>query len=200
MLREAGIPEEEIVFSVEPKIDGLSVSLTYEGGRFVLGATRGDGTVGENVTENLRTVAGIPHALPEPLDLTVRGEVYMPRAVFNRINEEKEAAGERQLANPRNAAAGSLRRLDPKETAAAHLDIFVFNYQTGSLYADGHAPLTHGETIRRIGELGFHRMYLETHTNLQAAMHIYEKSGYALIERPASVMHSTMNRFYLKEL
>ncbi len=155
-LTEAGVPEHEILWSVEPKIDGLSVSLTYERGRLVLGATRGDGTVGENVTENLMTVAGIPHVLPEPLDLTVRGEVYMPRGVFEELNEEKERAGERTFANPRNAAAGSLRRLDASETAAARLDIFVFNYQTGSLYADGHEPATHEETIRRIGELGFH--------------------------------------------
>lgn len=157
-LTDAGIDPPEILYSVEPKIDGLSVSLTYESGRLTLGATRGDGTVGENVTENIRTIAGIPHALPEPLDLTVRGEVYMPRAVFERINAEKEKAGERLFANPRNAAAGSLRRLDPKETAAAHLDIFVFNYQTGSLYADGHEPATHAETIERIGALGFHRI------------------------------------------
>ncbi|MBQ4351756.1 MAG: NAD-dependent DNA ligase LigA [Clostridia bacterium] len=157
-LTDAGIDPAEILYSVEPKIDGLSVSLTYESGRLTLGATRGDGTVGENVTENIRTIAGIPHALPEPLDLTVRGEVYMPRAVFERINAEKEKAGERLFANPRNAAAGSLRRLDPKETAAAHLDIFVFNYQTGSLYADGHEPSTHAETIERIGTLGFHRI------------------------------------------
>ena len=155
-LTEAGVPEHEILWSVEPKIDGLSVSLTYERGRLVLGATRGDGTVGENVTENLMTVAGIPHVLPEPLDLTVRGEVYMPRGVFEELNEEKERAGERTFANPRNAAAGSLRRLDASETAAARLDIFVFNYQTGSLYTDGHEPATHEETIRRIGELGFH--------------------------------------------
>ena len=157
-LTDAGIDPAEILYSVEPKIDGLSVSLTYESGQLTLGATRGDGTVGENVTENIRTIAGIPHALPEPLDLTVRGEVYMPRAVFERINAEKEKAGERLFANPRNAAAGSLRRLDPKETAAAHLDIFVFNYQTGSLYADGHEPATHAETIDRIGALGFHRI------------------------------------------
>lgn len=157
-LTDAGIDPAEILYSVEPKIDGLSVSLTYESGQLTLGATRGDGTVGENVTENIRTIAGIPHALPEPLDLTVRGEVYMPRAVFERINAEKEKAGERLFANPRNAAAGSLRRLDPKETAAAHLDIFVFNYQTGSLYADGHEPTTHAETIERIGALGFHRI------------------------------------------
>jgi len=163
-LTDAGVPEGEILWSVEPKIDGLSVSLTYERGRLTLGATRGDGTVGENVTENLMTVAGIPHTLPDPLDLTVRGEVYMPRQVFGEINAEKERTGERVFANPRNAAAGSLRRLDAEETAAARLDIFVFNYQTGSLWTDGHSPATHEETIRRIGELGFHRIAIRTVT------------------------------------
>ena len=154
----------EIVYSVEPKIDGLSVSLTYKQGSLALGATRGNGTVGENVTENVMTIAGIPHVLPEPLDLTVRGEVYMPREVFEAINEVKAVAGEKLLANPRNAAAGSLRRLDARETAEAHLDIFVFNYQTGDLWTDGHAPATHGETIDRIAELGFHAIKIQTLT------------------------------------
>jgi DNA ligase (NAD+) len=155
-LKDAGYSEKEILYSVEPKIDGLSVSLTYTGGKLTLGATRGDGVVGENVTENILTIAGIPHELPEPLDLTVRGEVYMPREVFERINEAKFAEGAKLLANPRNAAAGSLRRLDARETAAACLDIFVFNYQTGNLWADGHSPASHAETISRIRELGFH--------------------------------------------
>ena len=163
-LLEYGVPAEEIVYSVEPKIDGLSVSLTYEGGRLTLGATRGDGTVGENVTENVRTIAGIPHTLAESLNLTVRGEVYMPRNAFTRLNEIKAENGEKLFANPRNAAAGSLRRLNAEETAAAHLDIFVFNYQAGELYADGHAPLSHGETIDRIAELGFHAIKIQTLT------------------------------------
>ncbi len=163
-LVDDGYAPEEIVYSVEPKIDGLSVSLTYKQGRLTLGATRGNGTVGENVTENVMTIAGIPHVLPEPLDLTVRGEVYMPREVFEAINEAKAAAGEKLLANPRNAAAGSLRRLDARETAEAHLDIFVFNYQTGDLWTDGHAPATHGETIDRIAELGFHAIKIQTLT------------------------------------
>lgn len=163
-LLEYGVPQEEIVYSVEPKIDGLSVSLTYQDGRLTLGATRGDGTVGENVTENVRTIAGIPHALPEKLNLTVRGEVYMPRDAFTRLNEIKAENGEKLFANPRNAAAGSLRRLDAKETAAAHLDIFVFNYQAGDLCADGHEPDTHGETIDRIADLGFHAIKIQTLT------------------------------------
>lgn len=163
-LVEKGIAERDIVFSVEPKIDGLSVSVTYAGGRLTMGATRGNGTVGENVTENIMTIAGIPHTLPEPLDLTVRGEVYMPRGVFERLNAEKEAAGERLFANPRNAAAGSLRRLNAEETAAAHLDVFVFNYQSGDLYTDAHAPKTHKETIDRIRALGFHTINIQTVT------------------------------------
>lgn len=142
-------------FSVEPKIDGLSVSLVYENGEFVKGATRGDGYVGEDVTMNLRTVQSIPLRLPEPLTLTVRGEVYMPRAVFEAINEKREAAGRSLMANPRNAAAGSLRQLDSTVTAQRKLDIFVFNFQEGSLYADGRVPKTHTETLERLSELGF---------------------------------------------
>ncbi|MBQ4097045.1 MAG: NAD-dependent DNA ligase LigA [Clostridia bacterium] len=156
-----GVAEDEIEYSVEPKIDGLSVSLTYTGGVLTLGATRGDGVVGENVTENIMTIDGIPHRLPEPLDLTVRGEVYMPRDVFEKINTAKEAAGEKLLANPRNAAAGSLRRLEASETAAAHLSAFVFNYQAGSLWMDGRAPVSHAETIERIRELGFKTIEIE---------------------------------------
>ncbi|MBE6542028.1 MAG: NAD-dependent DNA ligase LigA [Ruminococcaceae bacterium] len=155
-LIETGVEAKDIIFSVEPKIDGLSVSLTYKDGNLVLGATRGDGTVGENVTENVMTISGIPHHLADRLDLTVRGEVYMPREVFEKLNESKLESGEKLFANPRNAAAGSLRRLDARETAAAHLDIFVFNYQEGSLWEDGHEPEDHAETIGRIGELGFH--------------------------------------------
>ena len=127
-------------FSVEPKIDGLSVSLRYVDGVLTQGATRGDGITGEDVTNNLKTIFDIPLTLPEPLDLVVRGEVYMPRAVFERLNAKREAEGTALLANPRNAAAGSLRQLDPKITAERALSIFVFNFQEGSLYADGHAP------------------------------------------------------------
>lgn len=164
-LTSDGIPEEDIVYSVEPKIDGLSVSVTYEEGRLTLGATRGDGTTGENVTENIMTIAGIPHSLPEKLSLTVRGEVYMPRNVFTELNEIKEERGEKLLANPRNAAAGSLRRLNAEETRAAKLDIFVFNYQSGSLYLDGHEPMTHAETIERISSLGFHTIAIQKITS-----------------------------------
>ena len=142
-------------FSVEPKIDGLSVSLRYVGGILTQGATRGDGITGEDVTNNLKTIFDIPLTLPEPLDLVVRGEVYMPRAVFERLNAKREAEGTALLANPRNAAAGSLRQLDPNITAQRALSIFVFNFQEGSLYLDGREPATHTETLTRLSELGF---------------------------------------------
>lgn len=156
---------ETPTYSIEPKIDGLSVSLTYENGIFVKGATRGDGTVGEDVTENLRTVYSIPLTLKEPLDLTVRGEVYMPRAVFEKINAKRAEEGQSLMANPRNAAAGSLRQLDSKITAKRRLDIFVFNFQGGSLYADGRQPKTHTETLDRLSELGFKTLEMRTVAN-----------------------------------
>ncbi len=163
---------ESPVYSVEPKIDGLSVSLRYEDGVFVQGATRGDGFVGEDVTQNLRTIFSIPMTLPEPLTLTVRGEVYMPRAVFEKLNEKRERAGQTLLANPRNAAAGSLRQLDPKVAAERKLDIFVFNFQEGSLYLDGHAPASHTETLQRLADLGFH--VLENCTTTTMERYIFE--------------------------
>ena len=143
------------VYSVEPKIDGLSVSLRYEKGILVQGATRGDGFIGEDVTQNLKAIFSVPLCLPEPLDLTVRGEVYMPRRVFERLNAAREAEGQALFANPRNAAAGSLRQLDPNVVAERALDIFVFNFQEGSLYADGKEPLSHTETLSRLSSLGF---------------------------------------------
>ncbi len=143
-------------YSVEPKIDGLSVSLTYINGVFTKGATRGDGIVGEDVTENLKTIKSIPLVLKEKLPyLTVRGEVYMPKKVFHELNESREAAGQALFANPRNAAAGSLRQLDPKIAASRRLDILVFNLQEGSLYGDGRECLTHCESFERLRELGF---------------------------------------------
>ena len=152
----------DAAYSVEPKIDGLSVALTYEDGIFVRGATRGDGAVGEDVTANLRTVFSIPMTLPEPLTLTVRGEVYMPRASFERINRTRAAANQTLLANPRNAAAGSLRQLDPAICAERGLSIFIFNLQEGDLYTDGHAPETHTETLTRLRALGFPTLEMTT--------------------------------------
>lgn len=118
-------------YTVEPKVDGLSVALEYMDGEFIRGATRGDGRVGEDVTENLRTVRSIPMKLPQPVRgrLIVRGEVYMPKKIFHRLNAQRESRGENLFANPRNAAAGSLRQLDPKIAAERKLDIAVFNVQ-----------------------------------------------------------------------
>ncbi len=138
------VPLEDAVYSVEPKVDGLSVALEYRDGVFVRGATRGDGQVGEDVTENLRTIRSIPMTLPEKLPrLIVRGEVYMARSVFEEINAQREIEGKPLMANPRNAAAGSLRQLDPKIAAQRRLDIAVFNLQL----AEGREFTTHTETI-----------------------------------------------------
>ena len=140
------------VFCVEPKIDGLSMSLEYENGYFVRGATRGDGLVGEDVTENLRTVRSLPmHLINAPEHLIVRGEVYMSKAVFNELNAEREIKGETLLANPRNAAAGSIRQLDPKVAASRKLDIVCFNMQ----YSDGESYTTHSETLDAMKSMGF---------------------------------------------
>ena len=149
---------EDTAFSVEPKIDGLSVSLKYENGLLAVGATRGNGIVGEDVTANVKTVRSIPLELTENVNITVRGEIYMPHSSFEKLNREKEANGESLWANPRNAAAGSLRCLDSKETAKRGLDIFVFNYQAGELTGIE----THEDTINKIKSLGFKTIPLLT--------------------------------------
>ena len=139
-------------FSVEPKIDGLSVALEYVDGQFVRGATRGDGNVGEDVTENLRTIRSIPMALEgAPARLIVRGEVFMPKKTFHVLNEALEENGEKTFANPRNAAAGSLRQKDPKVTAKRKLDILVFNVQL----AEGKTFVSHAETLEYLKSLHF---------------------------------------------
>ena len=146
---------ENPIFSVEPKIDGLSVALTYENGILVNGATRGDGTVGEDVTQNIKTINSIPLSIDKPLSFCLRGEVYMPRKVFYALNEEREEKGQQLLANPRNAAAGSLRQLDPKVCADRKLDIFIFNLQSGEIFTEGRIPTSHTNTLDTIKELGF---------------------------------------------
>ena len=144
-----GIDEND-EYSVEYKIDGLSVALTYENGEFILGATRGDGMVGENVTANLRTVRSIPLTIPYAGHLVVRGEVYMPRSSFERLNTEREKSGDALFANPRNAAAGSLRQLDSKITAHRGLDIFIFNVE-----ASEERFASHSESLEFLSSLGF---------------------------------------------
>jgi len=139
-------------FCVEPKIDGLSVALEYVGGKFIRGATRGDGNVGENVTENLKTVRSIPMVIENaPPRLIVRGEVFMPKKSFERLNEQQEKEGKPLFANPRNAAAGSLRQLDSKIAAKRNLDIFIFNIQL----AEGVTFETHTETLDYLKNLKF---------------------------------------------
>lgn len=140
-------------YSIECKIDGLSVSLLYENGRLIRGATRGDGLTGENVTHNIRTIGSIPLVIDYNGHLEVRGEVYMPRDAFITLNEQREENGEPIFANPRNAAVGSLRQLDPKITALRKLNIFIFNMQ-----ACDRVFLKHDESIEFLRNLGFHTL------------------------------------------
>ena len=151
---DAHVREEEpdAEYSVEPKVDGLSVALEYVDGQFVRGATRGDGLIGEDVTENLKTIRSIPMTLEHaPARLIVRGEVFMPRASFEALNAEQEKLGKPLFANPRNAAAGSLRQLDPGIAAKRRLDILVFNLQL----AEGAEFQTHSETLDYLRNLKF---------------------------------------------
>ena len=144
--------EPSAAFSVEPKIDGLSVALEYVDGHFVRGATRGDGNVGEDVTENLKTIHSIPMILENaPPRLIVRGEVFMPKKSFEKLNQRQEAEGKPLFANPRNAAAGSLRQLDPKIAAKRGLDIYIFNIQL----AEGIAFTSHTESLEYLKQLKF---------------------------------------------
>ena len=151
--KSADVLGYEPYFSVEPKIDGLSVSLEYRDGKFVRGSTRGDGITGENVTENLKTIKTIPLSLPDKIPfLEVRGEVYMPKKSFSKLNAECEENGKTPFANPRNAAAGSLRQLDPKIAAKRGLDIFIFNIQR----CEGKTFLSHTEGLDYLEKEGFH--------------------------------------------
>lgn len=149
--RAAGGTDEPISFVCELKIDGLAISLLYEDGRFVRGATRGDGTTGEDITTNLRTIRSIPLTIKEKGTLEVRGEAFMPHKSFLALNEQREKNEEEPFANPRNAAAGSLRQLDPKIAAKRNLDIF--------LYGVGEWPesdlSSHSERLEKLKELGF---------------------------------------------
>jgi len=158
------VPEAE--YDVEPKVDGLSVALEYVDGAFVRGATRGDGRVGEDVTANLKTIRAIPLKLPEPLPhLIVRGEVFMPRTVFARLNEDREQSGEALFANPRNAAAGSLRQLDPRIAAARQLSIIVFNVQ----YVEGISFTTHTESLDWLERMRFKVIPHDTCSTIEQA-------------------------------
>lgn len=178
--RMAGtFPDAE--YSVEPKVDGLSVALEYRDGVFVRGATRGDGRVGEDVTENLRTIRSIPMTLPEKLPrLIVRGEVYMARSVFEEINARRELEGKPLMANPRNAAAGSLRQLDPKVAAQRRLDIAVFNLQL----AEGRTFTSHTETLDYLKDQHFKVISSRRLRRLPEILEEIERLNDTRMERP----------------
>lgn len=143
----------DVAYVVEPKIDGLSVSLEYRSGVLVRGSTRGDGDVGEDITENVKTIASVPRELPKALPfIEVRGEVYMPRASFNELVARQDEAGEKPFKNPRNAAAGSLRQKDSAVTASRKLDMFLFNIQQ----LEGETLTSHKQSLDFLAELGFH--------------------------------------------
>lgn len=176
------LPQAE--YSVEPKVDGLSVALEYRDGVFYQGATRGDGRVGEDVTENLRTIRSIPKTLPEKLPrLIVRGEVYMARSVFAEINEQLEIEGKQLMANPRNAAAGSLRQKDPKVCAQRRLDIAVFNLQL----AEGRIFTTHTETIDYLREQGFPTIPSEPLADAEDILREIDRLGDTRMEFPFDI-------------
>jgi DNA ligase (NAD+) len=146
--------QDSMVYSAEPKLDGVAISLVYEAGRLVRAATRGDGSTGEDVTHNVRTIAAIPLVLQGedfPGYLELRGEIFMPRAGFNALNEAARASGEKTFVNPRNAAAGSLRQLDPRLTATRPLDIFAYGI---GLIRDGSVPKRHSEALGLLRQWG----------------------------------------------
>lgn len=148
-----GLNKEKVTYVCELKIDGLAVSLMYENGQFVRGSTRGDGRTGEDITSNLRTVKSVPLSASELARFEVRGEAFMPHASFLRLNEVKEENEETPFANPRNAAAGSLRQLDPKIAASRNLDVFLYGYGVWEL--EENAYPTHSSRLEYMQELGF---------------------------------------------
>ena len=135
----------------ELKIDGLSIALTYQNGQLVLGATRGDGTTGEDVTGNVRTIKSVPLSLKEPWNIEVRGECYMPKKAFVALNQSREEEGLEVFANPRNAAAGSLRQLDPKIAAKRNLSVFLYS----SPSVEELNVSTQEELLEKMAEIGF---------------------------------------------
>lgn len=162
----------DIRYTCELKIDGLAVSLKYDNGRFVQGLTRGDGTTGENITENLKTIHAIPLKIKEPLSIEVRGEAYMPRSSFLSLNEQKEKNGEQLFANPRNAAAGSLRQLDSKLTAKRKLDIFLYSVNDLTEIEAS----SQSEALNNLDELGFKtNKERETFDDIEGVLSFIEK-------------------------
>jgi DNA ligase (NAD+) len=168
---KSGLGRPEVEYIVELKIDGLAMNLIYQDGRLTRGATRGDGTYGEDVTTNIRTIRSVPLVLNDTSDmpqlLEVRGEVYLPRKEFDRLNKLREAAGEPLMANPRNAAAGSIRQLDPKVTAERALNIFLYGLGT----EEGLGVATHSAMLEKLQSLGFKtNPYYKVFSNIEDAI------------------------------
>jgi DNA ligase (NAD+) len=187
-IRERLAQNDAIRYAAEPKLDGLAVSALYENGTFVRGATRGDGETGEDITQNLRTINALPLKLRDgkaPRLLEVRGEVFMPLAGFKRFNEEAAARGEKTLVNPRNAAAGSLRQLDPRLTAARPLDMFV--YGVGVIDGGELAP-SHSETLKELRRFGF-KICPQTKVveSIEGCLEYYEAMGKARSSLPYQI-------------
>lgn len=174
MKKLANENEKEVSYVVETKIDGLSVSLEYKNGIFVRGATRGNGQIGEDITENLKTIKSIPKKLNKDIDIIVRGEVFIGKKEFEKLNEEREVLEEPLFANARNAAAGSLRQLDSKITAKRPLDIFIFNVQK----CDSKEFKTHHESLEFLQELGFNVIPIRAYCkNIKEAINEINKIG-----------------------
>lgn len=189
----------DCTYVVEHKIDGLSVSLEYENGEFVRGSTRGDGTVGEDVSENIKTIYSVPLRLTKPVTIEVRGEVYMPRDSFIRLNELREERGEPLFANPRNAAAGSLRQLDPKIAAERKLDIFVFNIQK----INDVEIKTHIDGLNLLKELGFKTILNDkSFSSIDGAITEIEKIGEERGALPFDIDGSVIkvNELYIRDM
>jgi DNA ligase (NAD+) len=195
------VGSQQFNFACEHKIDGLAVALTYVNGQFTTGATRGDGFRGEDITQNLRTIRSIPLSVPRDAAprFEVRGEVYLPKAGFHKLNQERAAEGLPLFANPRNAAAGSVRQLDPRITAKRPLDIYI--YALG--YAEGKAtPTTHWETMEYLKSLGFK---INPHNRLLSTIGQVEKFHHTWAERRESLPYEAdgvvvkVNQFNLQE-
>lgn len=156
---------EKVQYVVEYKIDGLSVAIQYENGRFKRGATRGNGTEGENVSENVKTIRSVPLKLSEPFDLEVRGEVFIPKSGFVKLNEQQVLSGKEGFANPRNAAAGSLRQLDSKIAASRPLDLFIFDVLSG---AESASLISQKETFDWLNQMGFKTAAMKVFDSMEA--------------------------------
>ena len=168
------LDKEDIKYVVETKIDGLSLALEYKDGKLVRGATRGNGLIGEDVTENIKTIKTIPKELKEKVTITVRGEVFIGKKEFEELNEEREVLGESLFANPRNAAAGSLRQLDSKVTAKRPLDIYIFNVQK----IENNNLNSHYEQLLYLDKLGFNVNPVKVYCNgIDEAIEAIKKIG-----------------------